>query len=119
MNNIHLSHTDLIDIVYEIYSSTTDYDERRAFFSVKYPEFANSYSYLFEMTCKPRFNFNKFAEILIDLTKSKKRKRCSEELLNQCSSSSNSIITNISQEALLHNLKDIYNTQKTAVEYLV
>ena len=104
MSSLTLTPKCLIDIVYEIYSSTTDYEERREYFTAKYPEFANFYSYLFEMTCKPRFNFNKFVEILIDLTKSKKRKRCSEELLH---------------EALLHNLKDIYNIQKNAEEYLV
>ena len=100
-----LTPTGLIDIVYEIYSSTTDYDERRMYFSNKYPEFANEYLHIFEMTCKPRFNFNKFVEILIELTKSKKRKRCDEEVINNNYS-------NLTQEILLHNLKDIYNKQK-------
>ena len=70
----------LINIVYDIYRSTTDYEERRKYYMEKYPEFVNTYSKLFEMLCKPRFNFDKFIEITYNLSVSnKKRKICSKE----------------------------------------
>ena len=64
----------IIHIVYDIYNSTTDYDERRKFFQDKYPEFVITYNKLFEMLCKPRFNFDKFIEITYNLSTNKKRK---------------------------------------------
>ena len=73
---------ELIDIVYDIYHSTTDFEERRKLYKEKYPEFVNNYSHIFEMLCKPRFNFDKFIDITYNLSvgNSKKRKRCSEEI---------------------------------------
>jgi hypothetical protein len=82
--------------VSEIYNSTTDYDERRIYYTNKYPIFVESYTYIFEMLCKPRFNFNKFVEII----KSKKRKRCNENIL-------------------MYDLQDIIKQQEYSIEYLI
>ena len=95
---------ELLDIVYEIYNSTTDYDERRLFYKEKYADFAEKYTYIFEMLCKPRFNLHKFVTIVNNLKTTKKRKKCSDEVNN---------------EILLYNLKDVFHQQSIAHEYLL
>ena len=95
---------ELLNIVYEIYYSTTYYDERHTYYKEKYSYFTEKYSYIFEMLCKPRFNLYKFVNIVNNLYTTKKRKRCSEEINN---------------EILLYNLKDIFHQQINANEYLI
>ena len=99
---------ELIDIVYDIYHSTTDFEERRKLYKEKYPEFVINYSHIFEMLCKPRFNFDKFIEITFNLIggNSKKRKRCSEE-------------ANLTSDILIPKLKDMFHQQEIAVEYML
>ena len=112
MNNNNNMHK-LMDIVYDIYHSTTDFEERRKLYKEKYPEFVNNYSHIFEMLCKPRFNFDKFIEITYNLSngKSKKRKRCSEEADEEKSY--------LTPDILIPKLKDMFHQQEIAVEYIV
>ena len=102
------SYTTLLNIVNEIYNSTTDYDERRVYYKAKYPEFVENYEYIFDMLCKPRFNLNKFVNIINNINKNKKRKSCSEEMNNY-----------IHHEVLFYNLKEIFHQQEMAEEYFV
>ena len=119
----------LIDIVYDIYRSTTDYDERRKYCIVKYPEFVNEYTYIFEMLCKPRFNFDKFLEITYNLsTHSNKRKKTQTEQMckkrkydtfNSLSCSRESNKYAITPDVLIPQLQHMFHDQKNACEYLV
>jgi hypothetical protein len=105
--------SNMIHIVYDIYHSSTDYDERRKYYITKYPEFVKEYTELFEMLCKPRFNFDKFIEISYNLTISsgKKRKRHSDDL------NSDEEQKKLAPEVLIPKLQKMFNEQKKAVEY--
>ena len=66
----------IVSTVYDIYTSS--YEDRISIFSEKYPEFASAYPQLFEAVCKPRFNYDRFCDIIercFRVDKSKKRKR--------------------------------------------
>lgn len=104
---------ELMDIVYDIYHSTTDFEERRKLYKEKYPDFVKNYGYIFEMLCKPRFNFDKFMEITYNLTgkNAKKRKHCSEEANDETSY--------LTPDILIPKLKDMFHQQEIAVEYIV
>ena len=95
---------DVVEIVSDIYHSTTDYDERCRYFKEKYPIFVIEYTKLFEMICKPRFNFDKFMEISCNLLKCKKRKY-------QC----NGIL--LAPEILLPQLNKMFHEQAISIEY--
>ena len=92
---------DVVEIVSDIYRSTTDYDERCRYFKEKYPIFVMEYTKLFEMICKPRFNFDKFIEISYNLSKCKKRKYGNL----------------LAPEILLPQLNKMFHEQDTSTEY--
>jgi len=95
------------DIVYEIYSHEPGYEDKKAIFSDKYPDFVAAYPTLFEMVCLPRFNIDMFDEIISSCGKISGNKRvrgCGEEY---------------SVATLERRLYTMYNTQKSLKEYLV
>ena len=123
---------DIIHIVYDIYHSTTDYEERRELYMTKYPEFVIKYSNIFEMLCKPRFNFDKFIEITFALNKpNMKRTRCSEEALysdkkrkryeesDEIEEDYKIKESNIATDILVDKLKNLFHEQNIAIEYFV
>ena len=71
---VHTVHT-----VYSIYTSNIQFKNEDSV-SKEYPEFARAYPKLFASVCKPRFNFDKFVDIVARTTDtyarlSRKRKR--------------------------------------------
>lgn len=88
MSPIH-AHT-LIHIVYCIYTSQCSYEDRVSTFADTYPLFAHTYPQLFQAVCKPRFNYDRFCDIIErccrahehEINNKKKRKRDQIEALD-------------------------------------
>ena len=127
---------EMLYIVYDIYHSTTDYEERRQIYMTKYPEFVEKYSTIFNMLCKPRFNFDKFIQITFDLNKPQlKRTRCSDEALYSEHKKRKRVDVNnenddndeyeikdkdrtLIEEDLVSKLNALFSEQNNALEYL-
>lgn len=105
----------LLTIVYDIYCSTTDYDERRNYYKNKYPEFVNTYSYVFEMLCKPRFNFDKFIEITYNLSNSYNKRKRNDDAYDAYYTYDKIILP----ELLVPKLNNLFKEQQNAEEYFV